>query len=85
MSNFILKLLSPQKTGFFYAISLVVQKTGFYADQRENRQFISTISDGHRVLDMFCYSGGFALNAALRGAVNVIGMNKVLLYSDDFI
>lgn len=34
---------------------------------------------------MFCYSGGFALNAARGGAVNVIGMNKVLLYSDDFI
>ncbi|PQQ15354.1 hypothetical protein Pyn_40723 [Prunus yedoensis var. nudiflora] len=73
----------PQRTkvtenGIFYAISLEGQKTGFYADQRENRQFISTISDGQRVLDMFCYSGGFALNAARGGAVNVIGVDSSL-------
>ncbi|KAI5332527.1 hypothetical protein L3X38_022656 [Prunus dulcis] len=75
--------ICPQRTkvtenGVFYAISLEGQKTGFYADQRENRQFISTISDGQRVLDMFCYSGGFALNAARGGAVNVIGVDSSL-------
>ncbi|KAL6283109.1 hypothetical protein ACE6H2_014038 [Prunus campanulata] len=75
--------ICPQRTkvtenGIFYAISLGGQKTGFYADQRENRQFISTISDGQRVLDMFCYSGGFALNAARGGAVNVIGVDSSL-------
>lgn len=56
-----------------YTISLKGQKTGFYADQRENRQFISSISDGHKVLDLCCYSGGFALNAVRGGALNVTG------------
>lgn len=66
------------ENGIFYAISLEGQKTGFYADQRENRQFISTISDGQKVLDICCYSGGFALNAARGGAVNVTGISSLL-------
>ncbi|XP_010534774.1 PREDICTED: uncharacterized protein LOC104810275 isoform X2 [Tarenaya hassleriana] len=71
----------PQRTkvvenGIAYAVSLEGQKTGFYADQRENRQFISTISHGQRVLDICCYSGGFALNAAKGGATNVIGIDS---------
>ncbi|XP_047330631.1 ribosomal RNA large subunit methyltransferase I [Impatiens glandulifera] len=59
-----------------YSISLEGQKTGFYADQRENRQFISTVSDGQRVLDMYCYTGGFALNAVVGGATDVIGVDS---------
>jgi len=61
------------ENGIVYAISLKGQKTGFYADQRDNRQFISTISDGLKVLDLCCYSGGFALNAVRGGALNVTG------------
>ncbi|KAM1484280.1 hypothetical protein ACFXTO_036353 [Malus domestica] len=75
--------ICPQRTmvmenGIFYSISLEGQKTGFNADQRGNRQFISTISDGQKVLDMFCYSGSFALNAAQGGAANVIGIDSSL-------
>ncbi|XP_052178842.1 uncharacterized protein LOC127792407 isoform X2 [Diospyros lotus] len=66
------------ENGISYLISLEGQKTGFYADQRVNRQFISKISDGQRVLDMYCYSGGFALNAARGGARNVIGVDSSL-------
>ncbi|KAF3448802.1 hypothetical protein FNV43_RR09515 [Rhamnella rubrinervis] len=66
------------ENGISYAISLEGQKTGFYADQRDNRQCISKISDGQRVLDICCYSGGFALNAALGGAVNVTGIDTSL-------
>ncbi|WVZ03324.1 hypothetical protein V8G54_024130 [Vigna mungo] len=62
-----------------YTISLKGQKTGFYADQRENRKFISTISDGLKVLDLCCYSGGFALNAVRGGALNVTGIDTSLL------
>jgi 23S rRNA G2069 N7-methylase RlmK/C1962 C5-methylase RlmI len=62
------------ENGIFYAISLDGQKTGFYADQRENRQFISTMSDSKKVLDICCYSGGFALNAAQGGAASVTGI-----------
>lgn len=52
------------------------QKTGFYCDQRSNRQFIRQISHGKRVLDTFSYSGGFALNAALGGATAVTAVDS---------
>lgn len=59
------------ENGISYAISMEGQKTGFYADQRENRQFISTISNKQKVLDLCCYSGGFSLNACRGGASHV--------------
>lgn len=62
------------ENGIVYLVSLEGQKTGFYADQRESRHFISTLSKDQRVLDLCCYSGGFALNAANGGANNVIGI-----------
>ncbi|KAK7313758.1 hypothetical protein VNO77_38956 [Canavalia gladiata] len=73
----------PERTkimenGIVYTISLKGQKTGFYADQRENRQFISRISYGQKVLDVCCYSGGFALNAVCGGALNVTGIDTSL-------
>ncbi|KAE9617104.1 hypothetical protein Lal_00034327 [Lupinus albus] len=73
----------PERTkimenGIAYTISLMGQKTGFYADQRENRQFISRISGGQKVLDICCYSGGFALNAVRGGALNVTGVDSSL-------
>ncbi|ESR35530.1 S-adenosyl-L-methionine-dependent methyltransferases superfamily protein [Citrus sinensis] len=73
----------PERTkvlenGISYAISMEGQKTGFYADQRENRQFISTISSGQKVLDICCYSGGFSLSAIRGGAVNVTGVDTSL-------
>ncbi|XP_038682229.1 ribosomal RNA large subunit methyltransferase I isoform X2 [Tripterygium wilfordii] len=66
------------ENGIFYAVSMKGQKTGFYADQRKNRQFISTISNGKKVLDMCCYSGGFALNALRGGAAHVTGVDTSL-------
>lgn len=38
-------------------------KTGYYLDQRDNHLFLKNISSGRQVLDSFCYSGGFALQA----------------------
>ncbi|PWA56044.1 S-adenosyl-L-methionine-dependent methyltransferases superfamily protein [Artemisia annua] len=64
------------ENGISYMISLDGQKTGFYADQRENRQFLSTISHGQTVLDMCCYTGGFALNAARGHALDVTGVDS---------
>lgn len=43
------------------------QKTGYYLDQRENRQAAARYARGRRVLDMFCYSGGFAVACAVGG------------------
>jgi 23S rRNA (cytosine1962-C5)-methyltransferase len=43
------------------------QKTGFYLDQRDNRRAAAGYFRDRRVLDMFCYSGGFSLNAVAHG------------------
>lgn len=61
------------ENGISYLVFLEGQKTGFYADQRENRQYISSISEGQKVLDICCYTGGFALNAGGGGALSVTG------------
>jgi 23S rRNA (cytosine1962-C5)-methyltransferase len=51
------------------------QKTGFYLDQRDNRQTVARLADGRRVLDAFCYTGGFGLYAARAGAAEVLGVD----------
>lgn len=47
------------------------QKTGFFLDQKYNRQAVAKISGGKRVLDCFTHTGSFALNAAKGGASHV--------------
>jgi 23S rRNA (cytosine1962-C5)-methyltransferase len=44
------------------------QKTGFFIDQRENRKLLGEFSKGKKVLNTFCYSGGFSLYALREGA-----------------
>jgi 23S rRNA (cytosine1962-C5)-methyltransferase len=51
-------------------------KTGFYLDQRENRALVRSLAQGRDVLDCFCYSGGFALNAALGAARSVCAVDS---------
>jgi 23S rRNA (cytosine1962-C5)-methyltransferase len=43
------------------------QKTGFYLDQRDNRRAVAAYTQGQRVLDLFCYTGGFSLTALRHG------------------
>ena len=50
-------------------------KTGFYLDQRRSRAAMKEISGGKTVLDLFCYTGGFSVNAALGGAKRVVGVD----------
>lgn len=50
-------------------------KTGFFADQRENREWLSRRVAGARVLDLCCNTGGFAIYAAVRGAGEVVGID----------
>jgi 23S rRNA (cytosine1962-C5)-methyltransferase len=52
------------------------QKSGWYYDQRDNRRFIAEIARGKRVLDAYCYSGGFAVLAAVQGAAHVTGLDS---------
>lgn len=47
------------------------QKTGFFLDQCDNREFLRKISSGKRVLDLFCNAGGFGMHASLGGAARV--------------
>jgi 23S rRNA (cytosine1962-C5)-methyltransferase len=71
------------------------QKTGFFIDQRENRELVSRMAAGRRVLNCFGYTGGFSL-AALRGgaqyvetvdiskkAIELCGRNVVLNFGDE--
>jgi 23S rRNA (cytosine1962-C5)-methyltransferase len=51
------------------------QKTGFYLDQRGNRRRVADFAAGRRVLDAFCYTGGFGLCAARAGASEVLGVD----------
>jgi len=51
------------------------QKTGFYLDQRDNRQAVARYAAGRRVLDAFCYTGGFALHARRAGAREVLAVD----------
>jgi 23S rRNA (cytosine1962-C5)-methyltransferase len=47
-------------------------KTGFFADQRDNRMQLRSLAKGRSVLDLCCNSGGFAMNAAIGGASKVL-------------
>jgi 23S rRNA (cytosine1962-C5)-methyltransferase len=51
-------------------------KTGFFADQRDNREYLTRFTQGKRVLDICCNSGGFAIYAKARGgAEEVVGID----------
>jgi 23S rRNA (cytosine1962-C5)-methyltransferase len=59
--------------GLFYAVQAGTgHKTGFFADQRDNRWLVRQFARGRAVLDLCCNSGGFALNAAAGGAAKVV-------------
>jgi 23S rRNA (cytosine1962-C5)-methyltransferase len=64
--------------GLVYEVDLHAgQKTGFYLDQRENRRVAAGYLRDRRVLDLFCYTGGFAMTAAkLGGAREVLGIDS---------
>lgn len=47
-------------------------KTGFFADQRDNREYLSRFTRGKRVLDICCNSGGFAIYAKARGGADEV-------------
>lgn len=55
----------------FHVDWLKGQKTGFFVDQRENRTLLEHYSKGKRVLNMFCYTGGFSVYA-MRGEAELV-------------
>jgi 23S rRNA (cytosine1962-C5)-methyltransferase len=69
--------VSVQENGAVFRADLLAgQKTGWFFDQRDNRRFVTSIARGARVLDLYCYAGGFALQAARAGAAAVFGIDR---------
>src|SRR5690606_8012473 len=68
------------ENGIRYQINIIEgQKSGFYCDQRDNRSLTAQYVKGKRVLDCFCYSGGFTLNAFKAGASSVVSVDSSAL------
>nr|WP_276559010.1 class I SAM-dependent rRNA methyltransferase [Fluoribacter dumoffii] len=65
------------EAGVIYEVEFAqAQKTGLFLDQRENHQRIAQLSKGKKILDLYCYSGGFALHAARAGATKITAVDS---------
>jgi 23S rRNA (cytosine1962-C5)-methyltransferase len=60
----------------FQADLLEGQKTGWFYDQRDNRRVMAALARGGRVLDLYTFAGGFAVQAAVAGAREVIAIDR---------
>lgn len=60
----------------FHVDWLKGQKTGFFIDQRDNRELLGRYSSGKKVLNMFCYTGGFSVYALKGGATKVVSVDS---------
>jgi 23S rRNA (cytosine1962-C5)-methyltransferase len=64
------------ENGISFKVNWVAgQKTGFFLDQRENRQLLAQYSQGKSVLNTFCYTGGFSVYALKAGAASVCSVD----------
>jgi 23S rRNA (cytosine1962-C5)-methyltransferase len=52
------------------------QKTGWFYDQRDSRAFVARFAASAKVLDAYCYGGGFGISAALAGAASVVLLDR---------
>jgi 23S rRNA (cytosine1962-C5)-methyltransferase len=59
----------------FLADVMAGQKTGWFFDQRDNRAFAAALARGGALLDVYCYTGGFAIAAACAGAAGCLGID----------
>lgn len=65
------------ENGHRFIIDLVQgQKTGFFLDQRENRALLGHYAKGRKVLNTFCYTGGFSIYALAAGATHVTSLDS---------
>jgi 23S rRNA (cytosine1962-C5)-methyltransferase len=66
-----------EEHGVKMAVDIVAgHKTGFYLDQRDSRGLLRELSAGRRVLNCFCYTGGFSLQALAGGATSVVSIDS---------
>lgn len=74
------ELVEVLENGIKYGINIAEgQKSGFYCDQRDNRHILAYFVKGKKVLDCFCYTGGFTLNSLKQGAVSVTSVDSSAL------
>lgn len=74
------ELVMVKENGISYGINIAEgQKSGFYCDQRYNRQVLASYSKGKKVLDCFSYTGGFTLNSLKNGAASVTSVDSSAL------
>jgi 23S rRNA (cytosine1962-C5)-methyltransferase len=74
------QLVMVKENGISYGINIAEgQKSGFYCDQRYNRQVLASYARGKKVLDCFCYTGGFTLNSLQNGATSVTSVDSSAL------
>ena len=68
------------ENGVRYAVNFEDgHKTGFFCDQRPNRERLTRFTQGARMLDLCCYTGGFAISAKLKGgaeSVTAVGLGR---------
>jgi 23S rRNA (cytosine1962-C5)-methyltransferase len=69
-------ILVHENGAVFGADLLGGQKTGWFFDQRDNRRFVAGLARDARVLDLYCFTGGFAVQAARAGAAAVLGIDS---------
>jgi 23S rRNA (cytosine1962-C5)-methyltransferase len=66
-----------KENGILYHINIAEgQKSGFYCDQRDNRRIVAAYAKDKKVLDCFCYTGGFTLNCLHNGATAVTSVDS---------
>ncbi len=71
------------ENGIKYNINIAEgQKAGFYCDQRDNRRILAEHARGKKVLDCFCYTGGFTLNCLKSAAASVTAVDSSVLAID---
>lgn len=69
--------LTIQENGVRMAVDVINgHKTGFYLDQRDNRLLTGQLARGRKVLNCFCYTGGFSLQALAGGAESVLSVDS---------
>ena len=74
------EFIEVKENGVRYHINIADgQKSGFYCDQRDNREILAAYTQEKEVLDCFCYSGGFTLNSLKNGAKHVTSVDSSAL------
>jgi len=69
--------ITIHENGLEFLVNIATgHKTGFYLDQRQNRLRVRQLAEGRQVLDCFCYTGGFTVNALAGKAKSVLSVDS---------